>query len=122
IPVLIDLLASLPPGRGRQVEALLLQLAGDTAPLVGLGQDEASRKKCRDAWAAWWHEHNGKVDLAQLDGLKPLRGYTLLVMLDAGRVVEVDADNKPRFQIDGLEFPLDAQMLPEDRVLIAEHN
>jgi outer membrane protein assembly factor BamB len=34
----------------------------------------------------------------------------------------VDADNKPRLQIDGLEFPLDAQMLPEDRVLIAEHN
>jgi len=122
IPVLIDLLAQLPPGRGRQVEALLLRLAGETAPPVGLGQDETARTKCRDAWAAWWRAQNGTVDLAQLDGIKPLRGYTLLVLLDAGRVVEVDADNKPRFQIDGLEFPLDAQMLPEDRVLIAEHN
>ncbi len=122
IPVLIDLLAQLPPGRGRQAEALLLRLAGDKAPAVALGLDDVSRSKCRDAWAAWWHEQNGTVDLAQLDGIKPLRGYTLLVMLDAGRVVEVDADNKPRVQIDGLEFPLDAQILPGDRVLVAEHN
>lgn len=122
IPVLIDLLVTLPPGRGRQVEALLLQLAADTAPQIRLAQDEASRRKCRDAWAAWWHEHNDKVNLAKLAGVEPLRGYTLLVLLDAGRVVEVDADNKPRFQIDGLQFPLDAQMLPEDRVLIAEHH
>jgi hypothetical protein len=42
-------------------------------------------------------------------------------MLDLGRVIEVDADNRPRFQIDGLVFPLDAQMLPEDRVLVAEY-
>lgn len=122
IPVLIDLLAQLPPLRGRQAEALLLRLAGDTAPPVALGKDDASRNKCRAAWVAWWQEQNGKVDLAQLDGIKPLRGYTLLVLLDAGRVVEVDADNRPRLQIEGLEFPLDAQMLPGDRVLVAEHN
>jgi hypothetical protein len=122
IPVLIDLLAQLPPVRGRQAEALLLRLAGDKAPAVALGFDDASRSKCRDAWASWWHEENGKVDLAQLDGIKPPHGYTLLVLLDAGRVVEVDTDNKPRLQIDGLEFPLDAQILPGDRVLVAEHN
>jgi HEAT repeats/PQQ-like domain len=122
IPVLIDLLAVLPPAHARQVEALLLRLAGDKAPSAALGQDDNSRSKCRAAWAAWWHERNGKVDLGQLDGIKPLLGFTLLVMLDIGRVVEVDADNKPRFQIDGLLFPLDAQMLPEDRVLVAEHN
>src|SRR5262249_55221521 len=65
---------------------------------------------------------NGRVDLAQLDRIEPLHGYTLLVMLDVGRIVEVDADNKPRLQIDGLDFPLDAQSLPGDRVLVAEHN
>jgi hypothetical protein len=121
IPVLIDLLSQLPPARGRQIETFLLRLAGDKPPPVALGQDENSRSKCRAAWTAWWQEQNGQVDLGQLRGVKPLRGYTLLVMLDIGRVVEVDADNKPRFQIDGLSFPLDAQMLPEDRVLVAEH-
>ena len=121
VPVLIDLLAQLPPAHGRQVEALLLRLAGDKAPSLPLGQDDSSRSKCRAAWAAWWQEQNGKVDLAQLNGIKPLRGFTLVVMLDIGRVAELDADNKPRFQIDGLLFPLDAQMLSEDRVLVAEH-
>jgi hypothetical protein len=122
VPVLIDLLAQLPPARGRQVEFLLFRLAGDKAPSVALGPDDTSRSKSRDAWAAWWQEHNGTVDLARLDGIKPPYGYTLLVMLDAGRIVEVDADNRPRLQIDGLELPLDAQILPGDRVLVAEHN
>jgi hypothetical protein len=121
LPVLIELLPQLPPGQARQAETLLCRVAGDKAPPVALGHDEASRRKCRDAWAAWWQQENSRVDLAQLDGMKLLRGYTLLVLLDMGRVLEVDADNKPRFQIDGLEFPLDAQMLPGDRVLIAEH-
>jgi hypothetical protein len=122
IPVLIDLLPQLPPARARQAEGLLCRIAGDKAPPVALGQDDTSRAKCRDAWAAWWQQEKDRVDLAQLDGIKLLHGYTLLVLLDMGRVIEVDADNKPRFQIDGLEFPLDAQMLPGDRVLIAEHN
>jgi hypothetical protein len=122
IPVLIDLLFELPPARARQTEALLCRLAGAKAPAVAWGQDDASRRKCRDAWAAWWQQEQDQVDLAQLDGMEPLHGYTMLVLLDMGRVIEVDADNKPRFQIDGLEFPLDAQMLPGDRVLIAEHN
>jgi HEAT repeat protein len=122
IPVLIDLLTQLPPVRARQVEALLCRLAGDKAPSVALGTDDVSRSKCRDSWASWWKEHRDQVDLAHLDGIKPLYGYTLLVMLDIGRIIEVDSDNRPRFQIDGLEYPLDAQMLPGDRVLIAEHN
>jgi hypothetical protein len=113
IPVLIDLLAQLPPPRGRQAEALLLRLAGDNAPSVPLGTDAAARIKCRDAWAAWWHEQKGKVDLAQLDSIKPLRGYTLLVMLDAGLIVEVDADNQPRLRIEGLESPWMLRCCPE---------
>src|SRR5262249_29217618 len=90
VPVLIDLLAPLPPVRGQQAEALLLRLAGDTAPSVALGKDDASRSRCRDAWAAWWQEQGGKVDLAQLQRVEPWHGYTLMVLLDAGRVVEVD--------------------------------
>ena len=122
IPVLIDLLPQLPPAPARQAESLLCRIAGDKAPPVALGQDDAARRKCRDAWAAWWQQENGLVDLAQLDGINLLHGYTLLVLLDMGRIIEMDADNKPRFQLDGLEFPLDAQMLPGDRVLIAEHS
>jgi hypothetical protein len=65
------------------------------------------------------------VDLAGIDKGKPLLGYTLLVELDAngrtGRVRELDSRKKLRWQITGLQFPTDAQVLPGNRVLIAEH-
>ena len=49
-------------------------------------------------------------------------GYTLLVLLNDNRVVEWDRDGKPRWQIDKLASPLDAEVLPGQRVLIAEHD
>jgi outer membrane protein assembly factor BamB len=36
--------------------------------------------------------------------------------------MELGTDNQPRWQIDNLIFPLDAQYLPGDRVLIAEYH
>src|SRR5262249_29224851 len=49
-------------------------------------------------------------------------GYTLVVLLDKGKVIELDNANKPRLELEGLEFPLDVQLLPGDHVLAAEHN
>jgi hypothetical protein len=46
----------------------------------------------------------------------------LLVLLNEHRVVEWDRDGKPRWQITGLASPLDAEVLPGGRVLIAEHD
>jgi hypothetical protein len=43
-------------------------------------------------------------------------------LLDQGKVMELDAANRPRWTVDGLEFPLDVQYLPGDRLLAAEHN
>jgi hypothetical protein len=43
------------------------------------------------------------------------------VLLDAGRIIEVDANGKVRWQVDGFDFPLDAQVLPNERVLAAEY-
>jgi HEAT repeat protein len=120
IPVLIDLLGQLPREQSWPAEDILLRLAGDKAPDVTVGTDAASRDKAREAWAAWWKDNQATVDLARLD--KPtLLGYTLVLLLDAGRVVELDKHNKPRWQIDGLQFPLDVQLLPGNRVLVAEH-
>ena len=42
-------------------------------------------------------------------------------MLDAGRIVDLDAAKKPRYEIKDIQFPLDAQLLPGPRVLVAEH-
>jgi outer membrane protein assembly factor BamB len=120
VPVLIDLLAILPRGRQAPIDDLLYRLADDKAPDAPAGDTEAARKKYRDAWAEWWKAHGDKADLTKLAEAGKFLGYTMLVQLDAGRILEVDADGKTRWQIDGLEFPLDAQRLPGDRVLVAE--
>jgi hypothetical protein len=125
VPVLIDLLAELPPGHGWQAEELLFRLAGEDSPHVPLGDDPAGRKRCRDAWGAWWRDHGDRVDLAKLDLAQRLLGHTLVVQMDNaglnGRVQEVGLDGKPRWQITGLLYPVDAQVLPGNRVLIAEY-
>jgi HEAT repeats/PQQ-like domain len=123
VPVLIDLLAQLPQTQAWPIEDLLFRLAdGKSPPNVSLGADEAARRKCRAAWSDWWQKHAGEVDLARLESAPPLLGYTMVVLLEAGRLTELGTDNKPRWQIDGLEWPLDAQILSGDRVLVAENN
>src|SRR5262249_13169644 len=71
IPILIELLARLAQNDARQVEDFLYAIAAEQAPAVSLGTDEESRKKCRDAWAAWWRDHGAKLDLAKLDKAPP---------------------------------------------------
>jgi hypothetical protein len=119
IPVLIELLDQVPIAQGWQAENLLCTLAeGQQPPKVSLGRDP--QPKCRDAWAAWWKEHAESTDLARLADKPRLLGYTMVILLEAGRVEEVDAAGKLLWSIDGLQWPLDAQILPGDRVLIAE--
>jgi hypothetical protein len=124
VPVLIDLLAELSPERGWRIEDVLWRLAGDDTPAVSLGADAAARRRCRDAWLAWWRKHGERVDLARLDGERRQLGYTLVVELNrgfAGRVLELDARGKPRWQIENLQYPIDAEVVGNDRVLIAEY-
>jgi HEAT repeat protein len=126
VPVLIDLLADLPRDRGSEAEEVLLALAGEAAPDAVLRESEASRRAARDAWAAWWKKNADKADLAKLVETPRELGYTLILHLDApnggrpSRVVEYDRDGKVRWQIEGLESPRDAQVLPNGNVFICE--
>jgi HEAT repeat protein len=122
IPVLIDLMGTRPYEEVWPIEDLLLRMAGDKAPRVDLGGDENNRKKCREAWSNWWTKNEATVDLAKIQESAPLLGYTLVILLDAGRIIDLDEKNKPRFTLESLEFPLDAQVLPGERILICEHN
>jgi hypothetical protein len=122
IPVLIALLGEAPNLDMGLVEDLLYRLAGDKAPSEDLGSNPAARRKYRDAWQAWWKETGPGLDLAKLEQTTRPQGLTLVLLLDLGRAIDLDASNRPRWQLDGLQFPLDIQMLPGDRVLVAEHN
>jgi hypothetical protein len=126
VPPLIALLAELPREKAWQVEDLLCRMAGEQAPPVSLGDDDDSRGRCRDAWASWWRTNGPKIDLARLSGGPQMLGYTIITTLDNngnnGTVYEIGHDGKPRWKIENLAFPTDAQVLPGERVLIAEMN
>jgi HEAT repeats/PQQ-like domain len=121
IPVLIDVLPEVPLPFAWQAEDVLFRLADQQAPQASLGADAASRKKCRDAWADWWGKQRDKVDLGMLAASSRLKGLTLLVFLNDGKVREVDAQGKTVWEVEGIEFPLDAQLLANGHLVCAEY-
>ena len=122
VPVLIDTLPNVSQVMAWQGEDILLRLAeGRDTPNVSLGPEAFARRKARDAWAAWWKANGTMVDLTKLHTRPPLLGYTLIVLLDEGEVLELGKKNQVRWDIKDLLFPLDAQVLPGDRVLVAEY-
>jgi HEAT repeat protein len=66
VSTLIALLAELPAAQAHKAQDFLSSLAGDQGPHVLLGTDDASRAKCRDAWAAWWKATEGPALLDEL--------------------------------------------------------
>src|SRR5207248_4465844 len=74
----------------------------------------------RAAWEKWYDANAAGLELTKLAGERPC-GHTLAVLLDLGKVIDLDAAKKVCWQIEGLKFPLDAQILPGKRVLIAEY-
>jgi HEAT repeats/PQQ-like domain len=123
IPVLIDLLAVLPLSEAWQAEDVLCRLADGKVPPTTLGTGDpgqTGRTNCRDAWAEWWGKNGEKCQLSKLRPARPL-GRTMVILLDTGVIQEMDAKGTVVWQLKDIEFPLDAQYLPGDRVLMAEH-
>lgn len=125
IPVLIERLIDLAGEDRWAVEDLLERVAGEGAPAVPRDDADATRRQRRDAWRAWWEAHGDTVDLTRLpEPPRPL-GRTLLVQTDLlaldGQVLEVGADGKPLWRVEGLREPIAAEVLPGNRVLIAEY-
>jgi len=122
VPTLIAILEDGPVALLWRTEDVLCRLAGEQAPAVALDPTSgASRRQARAAWDAWWQTNEAKIDLAFLERLEQSLGLTLICELDSGKVWECGPDGKQRWQITGLEKPIDAQVLPGGRVLIAEH-
>jgi HEAT repeat protein len=126
VPVLIAQLGDMPAEQQFLAEEYLSRVAGDRAPNIRPGTDAASRQKARDAWDAWWRQNGPTVNDARLAGarldVQRQLGYTLLISMDQGLIQELGRDGKPRWQITGLQGPVDAQVLPNDRILVAEQH
>jgi HEAT repeat protein len=122
VPVLIDLMGELPFEKGLQAETFLREVAGEQGPSVYLGADADSRKKAKEAWAVWWKDHGATVDLARANTGTKMLGFTVIVNMNFNRVLEIGMDGKQRWSMDNLGYPRDAQVLPGDRLLVAEQN
>ena len=123
VAALIDLLPDAPPEMRWQVEDLLTRLAGDRAPQLAGGDSPAERRKWRDAWVAWWANNGVAVDLAKLSARPPFLNLTLVPEMHANKVWEFGPDGKLRWELaKDLQCPIDAQVLPGGRVLVAELN
>jgi hypothetical protein len=150
VPVLIALLADTPVEISFQAEDLLHRIAdsrrfalardsnpaptsdGSDDPLyrsiserglaaLGPGADVSQvQRSYRDAWNAWWDKNSAGVDLSQVESGVEILGLTLIVQMDTKKVWECGRDGRPRWSIEDLQGPIDAQVLPGGRVLIAE--
>ncbi len=123
IPVLIDLLADASAEQAGTIEDTLYSLAGDKGPSSVVGFAEIDRERRVKSWQAWWKDHGSELKLDRVDVRNRHLGYTLLVQYGTtnGSVRELDRAGKVRWQIDNLAYPLDAQVLPGERVLICEY-
>jgi hypothetical protein len=122
VRALIGVLPDVTPHQAWAIEEVLYQLAnGKSPPAVPPSTEDGARKKCQDAWQAWWKDHGAAVDMSVLANPQRPLGFTTVILLDNNRIVELYPNDTVRWQIDGLEKPLDVQVLDKSRVLIAEY-
>jgi len=129
VPTLIALLQHAPQPLLWQTEEVLQRLAGEQAPsdMVGDGA-AATRTRVAQAWTSWWAAHASSFDWARVGEGEFHRGLMLVCEYDSavgrpgGQVWEATRDGTPRWRITGLLGAMDAQILPNGRVLIAENS
>ncbi len=97
------------------LDHLLRKLLPSNMPAVGLPQPELQKE-----WAKRTVD-TSKIPEALLAFSAKNLGKTLVVLLDAGRIIMLDSSNNILWKIDNLQFPLDAQIISDDKVLVAEH-
>jgi HEAT repeat protein/outer membrane protein assembly factor BamB len=124
VPVLIALLAESKMDLVWQVEELLRGIAGDRE--VVAAADQGSRQKTLKAWQVWWRSHAERIDLPGVSqeqnlGLIAIAEYDSPLGQVNGRVLELARDGKERWQITGVAGAMDAQVLANGRVLVAEN-
>ncbi len=122
LPVLIDLLTEPADELRWHAEEVLFRLAGDQAPTLPAGNDTHSRLKQSQAWQKWWNENGQRINLARLAERPPFLSLTLVPEMHANKVWEFDRQGNVLWELNGLQCPIDAQVLPGGRVLVAELN
>jgi hypothetical protein len=101
-----------------------MRLAGDRAPVQPADGDAAADRRYVEAWQGWWQQYGNQVDVAALQGVPRLHGFTLIAQWDGGqvgRITELGPDGKTRWEVLNLPWPLEFELLPGKRLLLAEY-
>jgi hypothetical protein len=129
VSTLVALLNDLPAEQTRRVEELLVRLAREKAPApLAMLLDKGARQQAAKAWSRWLQSEGPTLDLAAARDEDAHLGLIVICEFDSfpggpqGRVWECDRTGKQRWEIKGLLGPMDAQVLPNGRVLVAENN
>jgi hypothetical protein len=120
--VLSALLEELPNEQAWEIEEQLERLAGAKAP-AEMKANPIDWKKVAGAWRQWWQGERAKIvmtDSSVPASGRGLRGYTLLVQQQSNSVTELGPGGKPRWTLTGLQRPVDAQVLANHHVVVAE--
>lgn len=115
IEPLVSSISSVSQWESSLLDHLFRKLLPSNMPPVGLPQPELQKE-----WAKRTVD-TSKIPEALLASSAKNLGKTLVVLLDAGRIIMLDSSNNILWKIENLQFPLDAQILSDDKVLIAEH-
>jgi hypothetical protein len=132
LPALASFIAQAPADLAAQAEDFLSRLAGDAGP-KDLPRGDANRGKRSANWIAWAQTNKnnpavfGSISTAARGQVGPasgksLRGYTMLVQPQQNTITALGPDGKQRWALTGLEGPLDAQVLANQHILVAESN
>ncbi len=132
LPALASFIAQAPADLAAQAEDFLSQLSGEAGP-KNLPEGEANRKERSAAWVSWAQiAKNDPAVFATIattarERVGPasggrLRGFTLLVQPQSNMVTALGPDGKERWALTGLEGPVDAQVLANGHILVAESN
>jgi HEAT repeat protein len=121
IPALIHLVGRAPSGIANRAEETLFRMAGDTAPMLSASTSTQSQRRNEQAWTDWWREHQSQLDLSHWEEEPRDLGLTLVAEMDSNQVWEFGADGAAKWKIKGLSGPMDAHILRNGHVLIAEY-
>lgn len=128
MPAMLELLTDGSLSQAHQVEDILCTLAGEVMPVTPPQQwDSTHRKTYRSDWENWWAKNQEAVDFSRLGRQETMLGLNLIIELDGsgqqswGQIWECGRGGTQRWKLDKVQRPIDAQLLPGGRLLIAEH-
>jgi hypothetical protein len=127
LPALVPLLEEGGIEVAWQAEELLRWAAGKESPEVVVGAGSpGGRKRCRQAWEAWWAKRGETLEVAGLSR-RPVRPVLCLVYEAesvrhelVGRVWLCGGDGRPRWELGGLPSLAHVAILAGGRVLLSE--